>query len=122
MLYHEARAEFLERNPVKGAIRWLTSNRVSKRDLNVLRNRETYLLNDVIQSLRTSLPKDKKGDNKLGFLKRKIVLPKTKGIYHEKAVLFDGSCDHTVIVSGSWNETIVGYYLNSEQIDVYQRF
>ena len=133
MLYHEALAEFLERNPVKGAIRWLTSNRVSKRDLNALRNREAYLLNDVIQSLRTGPPKDREGDNnwgpriiatliEKGFLEWKVVLPETKGMYHEKAALFDDPCGHTVLLSGSWNETLAGYCLNSERIDVHKSF
>jgi len=131
ILYREALAEFLERNRIRGAIRWLSSNRLARKDIEAVRHCEAYVLPDVIQSLREGPgatgesaanwgPRVVASLLQEGLLEWKVVEMMTEGVYHEKVALFDDACGHRILLSGSWNESLAGYTKNGERVDVHR--
>ena len=127
-LYRTALADFLERNPGKGIIRWLSGNRLGRTDVEAIRHREAYIVSNLHDGLRNGPSPGRESEWAArilatlldkGILEWKVVVTNTKGVYHEKVAIFSDECGHQALLSGSWNETVAGYTRSIERVDVH---
>lgn len=128
-LFREELRAFLEANKGGGKILWLSSHRISNGDVDAVKNQSAYVFGDLLEALRNGPAPGQEGHwcrrvlatlLQKGILEWRVVLTLPGGIYHQKGLILDDRCGHRVYLSGSWNESLQAYTLNSEKVDVHK--
>lgn len=113
------------------SILWLTGNRVSKGDVEAVIHAGSLAFPDLLEALTNgpSIGKESEWCRRIlatllksGILEWKIVLPEKKGVFHEKGAVFKDDVGQSILLTGSWNETLAGYTANVERIDVHTQW